>query len=109
MALQQMNVEQITATMDKFEEQFGELDVRTGYMNSAMAGATATLTPEDDVDTLMQAVADEHGLQLAREIDTAGAVPSAAPAVQQQQPADAEAAAEQQMEERLAKLRAELA
>ena len=107
-ALKQMNVEKITKTMDKFEEQFGELDVRTGYINSAMGSATATLTPEDDIDALMQQVADEHGLNLVREIDSAGQVPSEAPA--QQQPAVTEGQdAEVEMEARLAKLRAELA
>ena len=74
-ALQQMDVVKITSTMDKFEEQFGELDVRTGYMNQAMGSVTAALTPEDEIDSLMQQVADEHGLELAKEIDAAGAVP----------------------------------
>ena len=52
-ALQQMDVVKITSTMDKFEEQFGELDVRTGYMNQAMGSATAAMTPEDEIDSLM--------------------------------------------------------
>lgn len=107
-ALQQMDVVKITSTMDKFEEQFGELDVRTGYMNQAMGSATATMSPEDEIDSLMQQVADEHGLELANEIDAAGAVPNATP-VQQQPEANTEAQAEAMMEEELAKLRAELA
>jgi len=105
-ALKQMNVEKITATMDKFEEQFGNLDVRTGYMENAMGAATASMTPEDDIDSLMQEVADEHGLSLAREIDSAGPVPSSAPAVSAGEVKDD---AEDQMEARLAALRAELA
>ena len=106
-ALQSMNVEKITATMDKFEEQFGELDVRTGYMNNAMGSATASMTPEDDVDDLMQQVADEHGLQLVREIDAAGSVPTGTPG--EEVAASAAADPEAEMEERLKKLRAELA
>jgi len=109
-ALKQMNVEKITSTMDKFEEQFGELDVRTGYMNNAMGAATASLTPEDDVDTLMQEVADEHGLNLLREIDDAGVIPDNTPGVQESTPAVTEDDnAEANMEARLAQLRQELA
>ena len=104
--MKQMNVEKVTATMDKFETLFGDLDVRDGYMQSAMAGATATLTPEDAVDELMQQVADEHGLEIVRDIDNAGMVPQNAPA---EATKDAAAAQEEEMESRLAKLRAELA
>jgi charged multivesicular body protein 1 len=109
-ALKQMDVEKITATMDKFEQQFGELDVRTGYMDQAMGAATASLTPEEDVDNLMQEVADAHGLELVRDIDVAGVVPTETPGVQQQQPTVAQDAdADAQMEAELAALRAELA
>ena len=108
-ALKQMNVEKITKTMDKFEEQFGELDVRTGYMNEAMGAATATMTPEDDIDELMQQVADEHGLALVRDMDQAGLIPSEAPVGEQQNESVTEEAAEAKMEARLADLRATLA
>jgi|TARA_B110000091_G_C13658596_1_gene408569 charged multivesicular body protein 1 len=108
-ALQQMNVEKITATMDKFEAQFGELDVRTGYMDQAMGAVTASLTPEEDIDNLMQQVADEHDLQLVNQLDNAGPVPSQVPGLEQQQPAVTEEVAEAEMEAALAQLRAELA
>merc|ERR1719183_741002 len=98
-ALQQMDVVKITSTMDKFEEQFGELDVRTGYMNQAMGSATAAMTPEDEIDSLMQQVADEHGLSMANAIDAAGAVPSAIAAPAQQESVQTEAQAEAAMEE----------
>ena len=101
--MQQMNVEKVTSTMDKFEELFGELDVRGAYMQNAMAGATATLTPEDDVDNLINQVADQHGLEIANDLADAGAVPQGAPTVEVQE------SQEEQMEQRLAKLRAELA
>lgn len=50
--------------MDKFESQFEDLDVQTGYMEGAMSGTTTMNTPQDEVDSLMHQVADEHGLEL---------------------------------------------
>jgi charged multivesicular body protein 1 len=50
--------------MDQFESQFEDLDVQTGYMEGAMAGTTTMSTPQDQVDSLMHQVADEHGLEL---------------------------------------------
>ena len=35
--------------MDKFEKTFEDLDVHTSVMEGAMAGATATTTPADQV------------------------------------------------------------
>lgn len=46
--------------MDKFEAQFDNLDVRTGYMDKAMASSTATSVPEDDVDRLMDMVRESN-------------------------------------------------
>ncbi|KAG2231285.1 Snf7-domain-containing protein [Thamnidium elegans] len=63
-AMDTMNLEQISMVMDKFESQFEDLDVQTGYMEGAMAGTTTLNTPLDEVDSLMHQVADEHGLEL---------------------------------------------
>ncbi|KAG1178226.1 hypothetical protein G6F71_001974 [Rhizopus microsporus] len=63
-AMETMNLEQISMVMDKFESQFEDLDVQTGYMEGAMAGTTTLNTPQDEVESLMQQVADEHGLEL---------------------------------------------
>ncbi|KAI9365821.1 Snf7-domain-containing protein [Pilaira anomala] len=63
-AMDTMNLEQISMVMDKFESQFEDLDVQTGYMEGAMAGTTTLNTPQDEVDSLMHQVADEHGLEL---------------------------------------------
>ncbi|CAO3697319.1 unnamed protein product [Rhizopus stolonifer] len=63
-AMDTMNLEQISMVMDKFESQFEDLDVQTGYMEGAMAGTTTLNTPQDDVESLMHQVADEHGLEL---------------------------------------------
>lgn len=83
--------------MDRFETQFEDLDVATGYYENATSSATATATPQDDVDRLMNQVADEAGVELSHEM--AGATP------QQniQQPAEEER--EDKLGERLRALR----
>ncbi|KAJ1963567.1 Charged multivesicular body protein 1b-2 [Dipsacomyces acuminosporus] len=67
-AMESMNLEKISMVMDKFESQFEDLDVQTGYMEGAMGGATTLTTPQDEVDSLMQQVADEAGLELKQEL-----------------------------------------
>ncbi|KNE59180.1 hypothetical protein AMAG_03505 [Allomyces macrogynus ATCC 38327] len=69
-AMASMNLEQISAVMDKFEQQFEDMDVQTGYMEGAIAQSTAMTTPQTEVDSLMQQVADEHGLELNMELGT---------------------------------------
>ncbi|KAJ2955739.1 hypothetical protein NQZ79_g8302 [Umbelopsis isabellina] len=66
-AMQSMNLEKISMVMDKFESQFEDLDVQTEYMEGAMAGTTTMTTPQTEVDSLMQQVADEHGLEMNQE------------------------------------------
>ena len=83
--------------MDRFETQFEDLDVATGYYESATSSATATATPQDDVDRLMSQVADEAGVELSQEM--AGATPA-----QNIQPA-AEEEREDKLGERLRALR----
>lgn len=50
--------------MDKFESQFSDLDVQTSYMESTMSDTTALTTPQDQVDSLINQVADEAGLEI---------------------------------------------
>ena len=54
--------------MDKFETQFEDLDVATGYYENATSSATAVGTPQEDVDKLMNQVADEAGVELSQEM-----------------------------------------
>lgn len=56
--------------MDKFESQFEDLDVATGYYENATSSATAVATPQDDVDRLIHLVADEAGVELQAEMKT---------------------------------------
>lgn len=77
-ALKSNNLEQISATMDTFEKQFESLDMRTEYLEKAMSNATAITTPAEQVQELMQQVADEHSLELQTDMPrTATAVPAA--------------------------------
>jgi charged multivesicular body protein 1 len=64
---------QISAVMDKFEQQFEDLDVQSSYMENAMGSTTATATPQDEVDLLMQKVADEAGLEMNASLSSASA------------------------------------
>merc|ERR1740133_51178 len=69
--LRSMNPEKISKVMDKFERQFEDLDVISAYQEQAMDSTSAMTTPESDVDSLMQQVADEHGLRVSDEIQSA--------------------------------------
>jgi charged multivesicular body protein 1 len=69
-----MNVEKISKTMDQFEKQFEDMDVRAAYMEGAMSSGTSISTPADQVDDLIQMVADENGLKIAGQLDSAGRV-----------------------------------
>lgn len=60
-AMRSMNLEKISALMDKFEKQFEDLDVQSSCMDTAMSQTTTTSVPQNDVDFLMQQVADEAG------------------------------------------------
>lgn len=75
--------------MDRFETQFEDLDVATGYYENATSNTTAIATPQDDVDKLMSQVADEAGVELSQEM--AGATPKT----------DIKAAPEEEWEDKL--------
>lgn len=104
-ALKTMDVERISKTMDNFEQQFEDMDVRAGYMENAMSNSTAMSTPQEQVDGLIQMVADEAGLELGEQLDDAGPVSSKIPAKPEAAPAPAAADGEDELANRLAALR----
>lgn len=55
-AMKTMDLERISAVMDRFEKQFTDLDVQTGYMEDTMNDSTANTTPQEEVDLLLQKV-----------------------------------------------------
>lgn len=54
--------------MDKFEQQFADLDVQTGTMEEAMSSTTATSAPQDQVDLLMKQMAEEANIELEHDL-----------------------------------------
>lgn len=99
-SLNAMDAEELSKLMDKFEQQFEDLDVKTQYMEGTMNATTATSTPAEQVDELISKVADENNLQLGEAFSQAGPIGKKAP--QLQQPA---VAAPDDLEQRLASLR----
>jgi charged multivesicular body protein 1 len=59
--------------MDKFEQQFDNLDVKSNVMNDAMQATTVANSPTSQVDTLMQQCADEAGIELNMNLPSAQA------------------------------------
>ena len=47
--------------MDRFESQFENLDVQSSVMEETMTNSSTLTTPQGQVDSLMQEVADEAG------------------------------------------------
>jgi len=94
-----MDVEKISKTMDTFESQFEDLDVKTQYMEGAMNATTATSTPSDQVDDLIMMVADKNNLELGDAFSDIG------PVGQKEPEAEKPAAEANDLEARLANLR----
>lgn len=72
-AMKSMSLEKMSNVMDKFEKQFEDLDVQSSYMENTMSSTTTVSVPQNDVDSLMQQVADEAGLELNMELPAEGA------------------------------------
>ncbi len=68
-ALKNMDLEKISKLMDRFEKTFEDLDVQAQTMEQSMSSAGAVSTPIDQVDSLIQQVATEHGLEVTEKLD----------------------------------------
>lgn len=64
-SMESMNLQQMTAVMDKFSSQFEDLEVQSEYVQSTMSSATTLSTPQDQVDALIEMTAQEHALNLS--------------------------------------------
>lgn len=82
-SLASMDIDQISKLMDKFEQQFEDMDVKTQYMEGSMNATTATSTPSEQVDTLITMVADENNLELGEAFSEAGPVGKKTPKIQE--------------------------
>lgn len=98
-AMKSMSLEKISSVMDKFEKQFEDLDVQSSYMENTMSSTTTVSVPQNDVDGLMHQIADEAGLELNMELPSAASTSIATPA------ATAQTAEQDDLSQRLAKLR----
>ncbi|KAI3802724.1 hypothetical protein L1987_30865 [Smallanthus sonchifolius] len=58
------NLQKMSKTMDQFERQFVNMEVQAEFMESSMAGSTSLSTPESEVNSLMQQVTDDYGLEV---------------------------------------------
>jgi len=81
--LASMDVNKISSLMDKFEQQFEDLDVKTQYMEGTMNATTATSTPAEQVDSLIGQVADANNLELGETFSQAGPVGKKIPIVKE--------------------------
>ena len=101
-SLQSMDIDKLSQLMDKFEQQFEDLDVKTGYMESTMNATTASSTPAEQVDELISAVADANNLELGDAFTEAGPLQAKKPVVQKPVATDS---VTNDLESRLANLR----
>lgn len=69
--LSSMDPEKIAGMMDRFESLFDSMDVRTGYMDQAMASSTASSVPEDEVDNLIKMVQERNAIDMKDSLDGA--------------------------------------
>ena len=96
-----MDVGQIGAVLEKFEASFDQADVQSQMVENALNSSTASTMPEEAVESLLQQVSDEHGLQFASKAADASSAPVAMAA-----PTAALADSEEDaLEQRLAALR----
>lgn len=52
--------------MDQFEKQFGNIDVGVNLTNDALNSVTQMSYPENEVDLIIEEVADEAGIEINR-------------------------------------------
>jgi charged multivesicular body protein 1 len=90
---------QISNVMDQFELQFDRLDLKAQTMEKAMGAAVTLSTPPEAVDTLLQEVASENGIELSSQVQQASGA-----AVQQSTGATA-ASDDEALSRRLAEIR----
>ncbi|EMP36279.1 Charged multivesicular body protein 1a [Chelonia mydas] len=68
-ALSSMDLQKVSAVMDKFEHQVQNLDVHTSVMEDSMSSATTLTTPQEQVDSLIVQIAEENGLEIMDQLN----------------------------------------
>ncbi|XP_057692913.1 charged multivesicular body protein 1a [Corythoichthys intestinalis] len=99
-ALNSMDLQKVSAVMDKFESQVQNLDVHTSVMEDSMSSAMTLTTPQEQVDDLIHQIAEESGLEVMDQLNKlpAGATSVGAESSRSQEKED-------QLSRRLAALR----
>lgn len=77
-ALSAMDLQKVSAVMDRFEQQVQNLDVHTSVMEDSVSSATTLTTPQEQVDSLIVQIAEENGLEV---LDQLSQLPEGASAV----------------------------
>ncbi|XP_058901941.2 charged multivesicular body protein 1a [Kogia breviceps] len=77
-ALSTMDLQKVSAVMDRCEQQVQNLDVHTSVMEDSMSSATTLTTPQEQVDSLIMQIAEENGLEV---LDQLSQLPEGASAV----------------------------
>jgi charged multivesicular body protein 1 len=96
----QQSVWSMAMTMDKFEGQFEELDIKMSLMSDSVDRTVVTSTPRTEVDTLILQVADEHQLNLTYYLgEAAPEAPRAEPSANAQDDSVAEASSSQPVDD----------
>ena len=67
-AASRMDLGKIAESMALFERQGEDLDVQQSFVESVLASTTSSVTPELQVSKLVQAVADEHHLEIGHSL-----------------------------------------
>jgi len=83
------NMDQMTLMMGRFENQLGMMETQGAFMDDTMNAMGTLTTPTNEVDGLIQQVADEHGLALNSALQGQG-VPTASPILSPRAAADQE-------------------
>lgn len=88
---------EMTRVMDDFERQMENAAVQSACMDAALSSTTALTTPPEQVTSLLQQVADEHGLEISQSLTPIPSTASSMLMLDEQQ--------QRMLSERLAKLR----
>eukprot|EP00002_Diphylleia_rotans_P026419 TRINITY_DN5269_c0_g1_i1.p1 TRINITY_DN5269_c0_g1~~TRINITY_DN5269_c0_g1_i1.p1 ORF type:complete len:200 (+),score=62.15 TRINITY_DN5269_c0_g1_i1:64-663(+) len=68
-ALNTMDIEQISRAMDQFERQFERLDHQSAIIENGIGRTMESIIPQDQVENLIEQVADEHHLSVESMLD----------------------------------------
>jgi charged multivesicular body protein 1 len=70
--LKNMNLENISKTMNDFEKCFEDLDVASGYVNESLNQNTSVSAPKESVDNLLGEIASEHNIKVSEDLLSPG-------------------------------------